>query len=116
LKRLLILALLTAPPALAISPEAREFIELSEKLAPVHCEKRRLTRDMAVAEAERDADRAKALRAEFDALARDKQTAALEKRLMQLEPRLVDKEGRARRPEDLDAIDLKRREAFYRCK
>jgi predicted nucleic acid-binding Zn-ribbon protein len=110
-----VLALALAAPAFAISPEAKEFIEISKKLESVHCQKRKITREIAVAEAERDAERSKALRAEFRNIASDKQTAGLEKRLQQLEPRIVDKEGKARRSEDLDAIDLQRREAFYRC-
>jgi hypothetical protein len=114
-KRLLVLAAFAAAPALAISPEAQEFIELSKKLEPVHCQKRKLTRDIAVAEVERDADKARALRAAFDALARDKQATAMERRLLQLEPRIVDRDGKARRPEDLDAINMQRGEAFYRC-
>ncbi|MSQ53847.1 MAG: hypothetical protein EXR31_00615 [Betaproteobacteria bacterium] len=116
MKRLLLLAAFAATPALALSPEAQEFLELTKKLEPVQCEKRKLRRDIAVADVERDDDKAKALRARFDALNRDKDTTRMEKRLAQLEPRLVDKEGRARRPEDLDAISLQRREAFYRCK
>ena len=81
----------------------------AQRLEPLHCQKRKLTRDIAVAEAERDTEKVKALRAEFAKLGLDKQAAAMEKRLLQLEPRIVDKEGKARRPEDLDAISLQRR-------
>jgi hypothetical protein len=116
LKRLALVLALAAGPAWAISPEAQEFIELSAKLEPVQCEKRKLRRDMALAEVERDEAKAKQLRARFDAIDRDKETSRLEARLAQLHPRIVDAEGKPRRPEDLDAISLQRREAFYRCR
>jgi len=115
----LIALALSAAPAMAVavgvSPDAREFLELSKKLEPVQCEKRKLRRELAVAEVQGEAAKVKALHARFAALNGDKETARLEKRLAQLEPRILDKEGRARRPEDLDAISLQRREAFYRC-
>jgi hypothetical protein len=111
----LLLALLAAP-AFAITPDAQEFLDLSRKLEPVQCEKRKLRRGVALAEVEKDAAKAKELRAQFEALNRDKETARMEKRLAQLEPRILDSQGKARHPEDLDAISLERRMAFYRCK
>jgi len=114
-KRLLAALAFAATPALAISPAAQEFLDLSKKLEPVQCEKRKLRRELALAEVERDADKSKALRAKFEALNGDRETARMEKRLAELEPRILDKDGKARRPEDLDAISLQRREAFYRC-
>ena len=52
------LLLLALPlQALALSPAAQEFISISKELEPVQCEKRRLRRQMALAEVERrDAD------------------------------------------------------------
>jgi hypothetical protein len=77
----------------------------------VQCEKRRLRRSIALAEAERrDAD-VKALRARFAQLDRDAKTTRLEKRLAELEPRL----RKSSDPEDLPSISLQQREAFYRC-
>jgi hypothetical protein len=115
LRLLLAVLLLAAGPALAISPEAQEFLEISKKLEPMQCEKRKLRRGIAIADVERDAEKSQALRARYEELNRDKSAAKLEKRLSQLEPRIVDKDGKARRPEDLDAVNLQRREAFYRC-
>jgi hypothetical protein len=95
--------------ALSLSPEAREFMAVTQKLEPVQCEKRRLRREIALAEVEkRDA---RELRKRFSNLDRDPQTARLQKRLAQLEPRLV----KSSDPEDLPAINRQRVEAFYRC-
>jgi hypothetical protein len=97
--------------AFALSPAAREFMEISRALEPVQCEKRQLRRQMALAEAERrDAD-VKAARARFAKLNKDPKTAKLEKRLAELEPQLK----RSSDPEDLPAISYQQREAFYRC-
>ena len=77
----------------------------------MQCEKRRLRRAIAFAEAERrDAD-ANAARARFAKLDKDPKTSRLEKRLAELEPRLK----KSSDPEDLPAISLQQREAFYRC-
>ena len=98
-----------APGAQALSNEAREFIAISKELEPVQCEKRKLRREIVLAEAEhRDSE---ALRRRFARLNRDAKTARLEKRLAALEPRL----RRSRDPEDLEAISRASREAFYRC-
>ena len=84
---------------------------ISKELEPVQCEKRRLRRVIALAEAERrDADAA-AARARFATLDKDPKTARLEKRLAELEPRIK----KSSDPEDLQAISLQQREAFYRC-
>ena len=92
-----------------MSGEAREFIEIAKKLEPLQCEKRKLRREIALAQAEqRDA---KALRERFGVLDRDPKTAKLEKRLGELQPRIA----RSSDPEDLDAISRQHREAFYRC-
>jgi hypothetical protein len=97
--------------ALGLSPAAKEFISISSALEPVQCEKRQLRRRIAFAEAERrDAD-ARAARERFSRLDKDPKNARLEKRLAELEPRL--KAGSD--PEDLPAISLQQREAFYRC-
>jgi hypothetical protein len=95
--------------ALSLSPAAREFMDVTAKLEPVQCEKRKLRREIALAEVEqRDAA---ALKARFAALDREPHTARLEKRLAQLEPRIT----RSSDPEDLGAISHQHREAFYRC-
>ena len=105
------LLLLVPMQALALSPAAREFMEISRELEPVQCQKRQLRREMALAEAERrDADM-KSLRRKFAGLNRDPNTAKLEKRLAELEPLLK----RSSDPEDLSAISFQQREAFYRC-
>ena len=105
------LLLLVPIEALALSPAAREFMDIARELEPVQCEKRQLRREMALAEAERrDADM-QSLRQKFARLNRDPKTAQLEKRLAQLEPLLK----RSSDPEDLPAISFQQREAFYRC-
>jgi hypothetical protein len=102
-------ALMMAAPVLGLSGEAQEFMSISKELEPVQCRKRQLRREIALAEAEsRDPT---ALRAQFARLNRDPRTAKLEKRLAELEPRLK----KSTDPEDLAAISLQRREAFYRC-
>ena len=53
--------------ALSLSPEAREFIDLTSKLEPVQCEKRRLRREITLAEVEKKDTRE--LRKRFAALA-----------------------------------------------
>jgi hypothetical protein len=94
-----------------LSAAAQEFMAISNQLEPVQCEKRRLRRAIALAEAERrDAD-VEALRKKFAALDADPKTAKLEKRLAQLEPLLK----RSSDAEDLPAISRQQREAFYRC-
>lgn len=112
MKRILGLLLFFAPaPGLALSASAKEFMSISAELEPVQCEKRRLRREIAFAEAERrDAD-IKALRARFARLDKDPRTSKLEKRLAELEPLLK----RSSDPEDLAAISRQQREAFYRC-
>jgi septal ring factor EnvC (AmiA/AmiB activator) len=106
---------LAAPLVIALSPEAKEWLAIQAKLEPVQCEKRQLRRQIVLAEAENRAADAKKLRARADALSRDKEIARLEKRLAVLEARLLDSQGRPRNAEDLDAISLQQREAFYRC-
>lgn len=95
--------------ALSLTPEAREFMEITAKLETVQCEKRKLRREITLAEVEKKD--ARELRKRFAALDRDPKTARLEKRLAELEPRL----RRSSDPEDLPAIDRQRVEMFYRC-
>ncbi len=96
-------------PAWPLSKEAREFMEITKRLEPVQCEKRRLRREIALAEAEkRDATD---LRRRFAGLDRDPNTAKLERRLAKLEPRLM----KSSDSEDLEAINRQRVQAFYRC-
>ena len=114
MKRLL-LVLLWPCAALALTPEAQEFIDLSARLEPVQCEKRKLRRAIVLAEVERrDAD-LKAMRARFAEINADPETARLESRLAVLSARVLDGQGRPRNAGDLDAISLQQRQAFYRC-
>lgn len=110
----LILALGCAP-ALALTPSAQEFLEISRTLEPVQCEKRQLRRAMALAHAEQRGEDMRKLQARFAALNKDPKTAKLEKRLAELESRILDGSGKARDPQDLEAISLQQRQAFYRC-
>jgi len=93
----------------ALSPEAQEFMQINQELEPVQCEKRKLRREIALAEIEKRDP--KALRDRFAALNRDPRTAKLEKRLGELGPRL----SKSADPEDLPALNRQRVEAFYRC-
>ena len=113
--RRLLLVLLFPLPALALSPAAKEFMEISARLEPVQCEKRQLRRQMAMAQAENRADDMKKLRGRFAQINRDKQTARLERRLAELQGRILDGKGGTRDPEDLQAISFQQRQAFYRC-
>lgn len=103
------LLIFTSQPCWALSADAREFIELSAKLEPLQCERRKLRREIVVAQAEHRDTAALVQRSR--ALDRDPKTAKLEKRLAQLEPRV----RASRDPEDLAAISRHHREAFYRC-
>jgi hypothetical protein len=107
----LLILLLVPLPSLALSADAQEFMRISKELEPVQCEKRRLRREIALAEAERRDTDVKAARARFAKLDKDPKNTKLEKRLAQLEPRLKHSSD----PEDLAAISLQQREAFYRC-
>jgi hypothetical protein len=98
-----------ASPAWALSREAQEFMDISAKLEPLQCERRKLRREIALAQAE-SRDSAE-LRARFTALDRDPRTARLEQRLAELQPRV----SRSSDPEDLAAISRQHTEAFYRC-
>jgi hypothetical protein len=101
--------LVLASRAYALSADAQEFIAISKELEPVQCEKRKLRREIVLAEAEHR--QTKELRQRFARLNRDAKTARLEKRLGELEPRLRHSSD----PEDLEAISRASREAFYRC-
>lgn len=105
------LLFLAAPPAWPLSRDAEEFMRITKELEPVQCERRRLRREIALAEAEQRAQDASALRARFAALDREPKSAKLERRLAVLEKRLV----RSSDPEDLESISRQQREAFYRC-
>ena len=107
----LLVGIVIAVPALALSPAAEEFMAISNELEPVQCEKRRLRREIAFAEAERRDEDVRVLRKKFASLDADPKTAKLEKRLAELEPRVK----ASRDPEDLAAISLQQRQAFYRC-
>jgi hypothetical protein len=104
-----LLLLLVPLPAFGLSAAAEEFMHIARALEPVHCEKRKLRRQIALAQAQRHD--AKALQDRFAALERDPNTAKLEKRLGELEPRV----SKSSDPEDLAAISSQHREAFYRC-
>jgi hypothetical protein len=114
-KRLPALLLVLPLRAVALTPEAQEWVEISAKLEPVQCEKRQIRRKLVMAQAQQQADEVKKLRARVAAIDADRETARLEKRLAVLEARILDSQGRPRHAEDLDAISLQQREAFYRC-
>ncbi|HEX2650683.1 MAG TPA: hypothetical protein VHN19_12200 [Burkholderiales bacterium] len=101
--------------AFGITPDAREFLEIAKQLEPVHCERRQLRREIVMAETENRMGDLDALKRKFARLSADPRTAKLEKRLAVLEARLLDSSGRPRHPEDLDAISLQQRQAFYNC-
>jgi hypothetical protein len=107
--------LLSVAPAAAVTPEGREFLDILKQLEPVHCEKRKLRREIAFAEAEQRSSDAKQLRARFAKLDAEPKTAKLERRLAQLEPRINSSQGVPRDPQDLEVISKQRRDAFYRC-
>jgi len=98
-------------PVFGLSPAAQEFMAISKELEPVQCEKRRLRRQITLAQVERRDQDVTALRKRFAALDAEPKTARLEKRLAELEPRV----SRSSDPEDLPAISFQQREAFYRC-
>ena len=98
-------------PVFGLSPAAQEFMAISKELEPVQCEKRRLRRQITLAQVERRDQDVRALRKRFAALDAEPKTARLEKRLAELEPRV----SRSSDPEDLPAISFQQREAFYRC-
>jgi hypothetical protein len=106
-----LLASLLSVPAFALSQAAKEFIKITAELEPVQCEKRKLRRAIALAEIERRNEDVRSLRQRFAALDRDPETARMERRLAELEPRLE----KSSDPEDLSAINRQRVEAFYRC-
>ena len=114
-QRLLACLLLVSPAALALSPAAQEFLDVSAKLEPAQCEKRKLRRAIVLAEVEGRGADLKKLRARFAAINADPETARLEQRLGVLEARVLDSHGRPRHAEDLEAISLQQRQAFYRC-
>lgn len=93
----------------ALSPHAKEFMKIIGELEPVHCEKRKLRREIALGEVQ--GHDVKALKDRFAALNREPKTARLEKRLGELEPRV----SKSPDPEDLAAISRQQKEAYYRC-
>ena len=109
LSLLLLAAVLMPGKAAALSAAAREFMDINQDLETVQCEKRRLRRQMALAQAEGRS--MEPLKKRFAELNRDPKTAKLEKRLAELEPRVK----KSTDPEDLTAISRQQREAFYRC-
>ncbi len=100
---------LLACPAWGLSPDAREFMTIAKELEPVLCEKRKLRREIALAEAQ--GQDAKALKQRFARLERDPKSAKLQRRLAQLEPRV----SKSADPDDLPAISRQHTEAYYRC-
>jgi hypothetical protein len=115
--RLLLLACLAcaAAPAGALSREGKEFLEIMRELEPMQCEKRRLRRQITMANAEQKADEARALGKRFAEIDRDPKTSSLEKRLAVLERRISNGKGGTVDPSDLEAISKQQRDAFYRC-
>jgi hypothetical protein len=106
---------LAAQPARAVTPAAEEFMAIVAKLEPVLCEKRKLRREILIAQTDSDAKRAAELRARYAALERQPETAKLEQRLAELQKRITGADGRIRDPEDFAAITAQQREAYARC-
>ncbi len=107
---LFVFTLLLIPQEIfALTPAAREFMQISKDLEPVHCEKRKLRREIALAQVQQQD--VGAMKRRFAALDRDPKTAKLEKRLAELQPRIQ----KSTDPEDLEAISAQHRDAFYRC-
>ena len=103
------LLLLVPLPGFGLSAAAEEFMHIAKALEPVHCEKRKLRRELALAEVHGATARVKELRARFAELDREPRTARLERRLAELEQRMT------LDAEDLDAINRQQREAYHRC-
>jgi hypothetical protein len=93
--------------ALALSSAAQEFIQITQQLEPLQCQKRQLRRQIVMADAEQRAADSRKLREDFARLDRDPKTSKLERRLAQLEKRIT--------KEDLPQINRQHVEAFYRC-
>lgn len=102
-------------PAGALSPAGREFLDVSKQLEKMQCEKRKLRREYAIAQAEGDKAKENEAKKRFDSLDRDPQTRKLEQRLALLQQRMTDATGKFRDPEDLDRISAQQRRAFYDC-
>ena len=109
MKPLLFALLMISFPAWGLSAAAKEFMMIARQLEPVHCEKRKLRRELALAEVDGATARIKELRARFAELDREPRTARLERRLAELEQRMT------LDAEDLDAINRQQREAYHRC-
>ena len=105
------LGLVFVAPCFGLSNEAKEFMKIIDELDAVHCEKRKLRREMALAQVERRDGDLRKLQERFETLNRDPVTTRLERRLGELQPFLE----RSPDPEDLKAINQQRVEAFYRC-
>ena len=65
--RILLFLALIPLPVHALTSAAQEFMAISKELEPVQCEKRRLRRQIALAEIEQRRDDMKKLRARFAA-------------------------------------------------
>lgn len=107
--------LLCAPPARAVTPDAEAFMAAVQKLAPVLCERRNLRRELTIARFEQDAARERRLRERLQAIARDPETARLDRRIDRLHRGLVDSNGRMRDPDDLRALSAQQLALFARC-
>lgn len=111
-----LLALAPVPlPAQAVTPDGEAFMAAVEKLAPVLCERRKLRREIAAARIEENGARERALRARLEEIARDPETARLDRSVRTLHGRLVDSSGRVRDPDDLRAISAQQLELYARC-
>jgi hypothetical protein len=101
--------------ASALSPDAKEFMEITARIEPMQCRKRQLRRQIVLADTEQRAADARRLRDDFARLDRDPATSKLEKRLAELQQRMSNGKGGTLDPEDLAAINKQHVEAFYRC-
>jgi hypothetical protein len=110
-----LLVALAATPARAVTPAAEEFMAIVAKLEPVLCEKRKLRRDLLIAQTGHDDKRVAELRARYADIERRPETAKLEERLGELQKRITGADGRIRDPDDFAAITAQQREAYARC-
>ena len=107
MRRALLFLVLAPLPALAVSQAAQEFMQITQQLEPVQCQKRQLRRQIVLADTENRSADARKLRDDFARLDRDPKTAKLEKRLAELQKHIT--------TDDLPEINRQHVEAFYRC-
>ncbi len=110
-----LVVLAVAAPAFALSNEAREFMAITKELEPVQCEKRKLRRELAMAQVAGEEARVRELQQRFATLNAEPKTEKLEKRLGVLYKRMSNGKGGTLDAEDLEQISAQQRQMFYLC-